>query len=68
MELVGYLGNAQLGGLQQERGFHQEHLIDIVYNRAVRDLTDYAGEIDSRDMEPVSVERDVVVFYKVVGQ
>ena len=26
------------------------------------------GEIDGRDMEPVGVERDVVVLHKVAGQ
>ena len=42
MKVVGYLGDAQLGSLQQERGLHQQHLIDIVDNRAAGDLTDYA--------------------------
>ena len=50
MEVVGYLGDAHLGCLQQERGFHQEHLIDIINNGAASDLTDYAGEIDGADM------------------
>ena len=68
MELVGYLGDAQLGGLQQEGGFHQQHLIDIVDNGAACDLTDYTGEIDGRNMQLVSVEWDVVVLGKVVGQ
>ncbi len=40
MEVVGYLGDAQLGGLQQERGFHQQHLIDIVDHGAACDLKD----------------------------
>ena len=68
MEVVGYLGDAQLGGLQQERGLHQQHLIDIVDTGAASDLTDYAGKIDGRDMEFVGIERDVVVFCKVTGQ
>ena len=67
MEVVGNLGDAQLGSLQQERGFHQQHLIDIVDNCAARDLTNHAGEIDCGDKEFVGVERDVVVFYKVAG-
>ena len=68
MEVVGYLGDAQLGGLQQERCFHEEHLVDIVDNGAASDLTDHAGEIDGRDMELVSVEGDVVVLGKVARQ
>ena len=68
MEVVGYLGDAQLRGLQQEGGFHQQHLIDIIYNGTARDLANYAGEIDGRDMEPLGIERNVVVFYKVAGQ
>ena len=68
MEVVGYLSDAQLGSLQQERGLHQQHLVDIVNNGAASDLTDYSGKIDGRDMELVSVERDVMVCYKVAGQ
>ena len=68
MEVVGYLGDAQLGGLQQERCFHEEHLVDIVDNGAPRDLANHAGEIDGRYMEPVSIEGNVVVFCKVTGQ
>ena len=68
MEMVGYLGDAQLGGLQQERGFHEEHLIDIIDNGAASNLTDDTGKIDCRDMEPVGVEGDVVVLHKVAGQ
>ena len=68
MEMVGNLGNAQFGGLQQEGGFHQQHLIDIVDNGAASDLTDYSGEIDGRDMKLVGIERDVVVLRKVAGQ
>ena len=68
MEVLGYLGDTQLGGLQQKSGFHQQHLIDIVDNCAASDLTDDSGEIDCRDMELVGIERDVVVFYKVAGQ
>ena len=68
MEVVSYLGDTQLGSLQQEGGLHEKHLIDIVDNCAASDLTDYAGEIDGRNMKQVGVERDVVVFYKVAGQ
>ena len=50
MEVVSYLGDAELGGLQQEGGFHQQHLVDIVDNSAARDLTDHTGKIDWRDM------------------
>ena len=53
MEAVGYLGDAHRGGLQQERGLHQEHLIDVVDDGAARDLTDDAGEIDGGDVEPM---------------
>ena len=68
MEVVGYLGDAHWGGLQQEGGLHQEHLINKIDDGAARDLTDYSGEIDCRDVELVGVERDVMVFYKVAGQ
>ena len=68
MEVVGYLGDTQLGGLQQERCFHEEHLVDIVDNGAPRDLANYAGEIDGRYMEPVGIKGYVVVFCKVTGQ
>ena len=68
MEVVGYLGNAQFGGLQQERRFHEKHLVDIVDNGAPSDLTDYTGEIDRGNMQFGSVEWDVVVFRKVAGQ
>ena len=68
MEMVGYLGNVQLGGLQQEGGFHQQHLVDIVDDSAPRDLTDHAGEIDGRDMEPVGIEGNVMMLGEVAGQ
>ena len=68
MEAVGYLGDAQPRGLQQKRGLHQQHLVDIVDNGATSDLTDHAGEIDGRDMELVGIERDVMVLNKVAGQ
>ena len=68
MEAVGYLRDAQLGGLQQERSLHQQHLVDIIDNGAARNLTDHAGEIDGRDMELTGVKRDIVVLYKVAGQ
>ena len=68
VEVVGYLGDAQLGGLQQEGGLHQEHLVDIIDYCAASDLTDHAGEIDGRDMELVGIERYVVVLGKVLGQ
>ena len=41
METIGYLADAQLGGLQQESGLHQEHLIDIINNGAALDLTNH---------------------------
>ena len=68
MEMVGYLGDAQFGGLQQKRCLHEEHLIDIVDDSAARDLTNHTGEIDGRDVEMVGIEGDVVVLYKVAGQ
>ena len=68
MEVVGYLRDAQLGGLQQERRFHQQHLVDIVDDGAPCDLTNHAGEIDGRDMEPVGIEGDVVMLGKVTGK
>ena len=68
MEVVGYLSDAQWGGLQEEGGLHKEHLIDKIDNGAARDLTDYSGEIDGRDMEQAGVERDVVMLGKVAGQ
>ena len=66
--MVGYLGDAHRGGLQQEGGLHQEHLIDKIDDGAARDLTDHTGEIDCRDVELVGIERDVVVLSKVAGQ
>ena len=68
MKAVGYLGDAQLRGLQQERGLHQEHLIDIVDNGAAGDLTDDAGEIDGGDVKFRGIERDVMVPGEVAGQ
>ena len=68
MEAVGNLGDAHRGGLQQEGGLHQEHLIDVVDDGAAGDLTDDAGEIDGGDVELGGVERDVVVLHKVAGQ
>ena len=68
MEMVGYLGDAHFGGLQQECCFHHQHLIDIVDDGATRDLTDHAREIDGRDMELVGIEGNVVVLGKVAGQ
>ena len=68
METVGYLGDAQLGGTQQVRSLHEEHLIDIIYNRAACDLTYHTRQIDGRDMEPVGIEGNIVMLSKVVGQ
>lgn len=42
MEAVGYLGDAHRRGAKQERGFHQEHLVDVVDDSTPRDLTDDA--------------------------
>ena len=67
MEAVCYLGDAQLGGSQQERGFHQKHLVDIVHNGAATDPTDHAGEVNCGDMELVGIERDVMMLRKVSG-
>ena len=68
MEVVGYLGDAQFGGLQQEGGFHEEHLVDVVDDGAACDLTDDSGEIDGGDMELGGVERDVAVLGIMAGQ
>ena len=68
MEVVGYLGDAQFGGLQQERRFHEKHLVNIIDNSAASDLTDNTREIDRGDVKFGGVERDVMVFRKVVGQ
>ena len=68
MEAVGYLADAQLRGAQQERGFHEEHLVDVVDNGAPRDLADDAREVDGADMKRGGVERDVVVLGEMVGQ
>ena len=67
MEIVGYLGDAQFGGLQQICCFHEEHLIDVVDNSTACDLTNHAGEIDGGDMKPVGIEGYVVVLGKVTG-
>ena len=68
VEAVGNLRDAQRGGLQQEGGLHQQHLVDVVDDGAARDLTDDAGEIDGGDVQLGGVERDVVVLQKVAGQ
>ena len=68
MEAVGYLGDAQLRGAQQKRGFHEEHLVDVVDNSAPRDLTDDPREVNGADMKRGSVERDVVVLGEMVRQ
>ena len=68
MEVVSNLGDAQLGGLQQKRCLHDEHLIDVVDNGAPRDLTNHSGEIDGRDVELVGIEGDVVMFNIMTGQ
>ena len=68
MEAVGYLGDAHRRGAKQERGFHQEHLVDVVDDSTPRDLTNDAGEIDLRDVEPGGIEGDVAVLGKMLGQ
>ena len=68
MEAVGYLGDAQLRGAPQERGFHEQHLVDIIDNGAARDLTDDSREVDGGDVKFGGVERDVVVLGEMVGQ
>ena len=50
MKAVGYLGDAQLRGAQQERGFRNEHLVDVVDHGAPRDLADNTREVDGADM------------------
>ena len=67
-ETVGDLGDGERGGAQQERGFHQQHLVDVVDDGAASDLTDNAGEIDGGDVELVGIERDVVVLGEMVRQ
>ena len=68
MQAVGNLGNAQPGGTQQEGGFHQEHLVDIIYNGTACDLTYHTRQIDRTDIEPVGIEGNIVMLSKVVGQ
>ena len=68
VETVGYLGDAHRRGAQQERGFHQQHLVDVVDDGATADLTDDTREIDRRDVEPRGIEGNVVVLGKVLGQ
>ena len=47
MEAVDYLGDAQWGGLQQEGGLHQQHLVDVVDDGAAGNLTDDANFLDA---------------------
>ena len=68
MEAVGYLGNAQFRGSQQERGFHEKHLVDVINDGVPCDLADDSREIDGADMERGGVEGDVVVLSEIVGQ
>ena len=68
MEAVGYLGDAQFGSSQQEGGFHKKHLIDVINYCATCYLTYDTREINGRNVELGGVERDVVVFGKVVWQ
>ena len=68
MEAVGNLADAQLRGAQQERGFHKDHLVDVVDDGASRDLTDDAREVDRADMKRGGVKLDVVVFGEMFGQ
>ena len=42
MQMVGYLGDAQPRGFQQEGGFHEKHLVDVIDNGSTCDLTDDA--------------------------
>lgn len=42
MQPVGYLGNAELRCLQQERGFHEQHLVDVVDDGSSRHLAHHA--------------------------
>lgn len=57
VETVGYLGDAQLRGAQQERGLHDKHLVDVVDNGVSRDLADNTREVDGTDMERRGVKR-----------
>ena len=50
MELVGDLGDAQRGLVQEEGGFHQQQLVDVINDgAAARHLTDDAREIGGGD-------------------
>jgi len=40
VEAVGNLGDAQLRGLQQEGGFHEEHLVDVISSLFSHNRTD----------------------------
>ena len=53
---------------QQERSFHEEHLVDVVDDGATGDLTDDTREVDGADVECRGVEGDVVVLGEMVGQ
>ena len=69
MELIGDLGDAHRGLTQQERGFHQEHLVDVVDDgTAARHLADDAREVGGGDAEMGGVESDVVMFHEMLGQ
>ena len=67
METIGYLCNAQFGCVQQERGFHEKHLVDVIYNGSTGYLTNDAREIDGRDVELGCIEGNVVMLGKMVG-
>lgn len=66
MQLGCNLGYALVGSQQQPRGFHQEHLVDIVNHRSSRDFLDDSRQIDGRDVELVGIERNVVVLNKML--
>lgn len=68
METIGYLADGELGGAQKEGCLHEEHLVDIVYDCAPRNLTHYSREIDIGDVELGGIETYVVMLGKVEGK
>ena len=63
------MGDAQRGLAQQERGFHQEQLVDVIDDGAAAGhLADDAREVGGGDAELRGIEADVVVLGEVLGQ
>lgn len=65
MEALCNVGKWKVGCLQQPRGFHQQHLVDIVHHGAARHLADYAREVNRGDVETLSIESYVVMLNEV---